>query len=72
MKKKSVLLQRDIEDQKEEMKHLLLKERELHDQIKILEKEVSGLSVGTVVSIVFSVAICVCVHNACRAHSMFV
>ena len=44
MKKKSVLLQRDIEDQKEEMKHLLLKERELHDQIKILEKEVSGLS----------------------------
>ena len=45
MKKKSVLLQRDIEDQKEEMKHLLLKERELHDQIKILEKEVGGLSV---------------------------
>ena len=45
MKKKSVLLQRDIEDQKEEMKHLLLKERELHDQIKILEKEVSCLSV---------------------------
>ena len=43
MKKKSVLLQRDIEDQKEEMKHLLLKERELHDQIKILEKEVSCL-----------------------------
>jgi len=42
MKKKSVLMHRDIEDQKEEMKHLLLKEKELHDQIKLLEKEVSA------------------------------
>jgi septal ring factor EnvC (AmiA/AmiB activator) len=42
MKKKSVLMQRDIEDQKEEMKHLLVKEKELHDQIKMLEKEVSA------------------------------
>jgi cell division protein FtsB len=40
MKKKSVLMQRDIEDQKEEMKNLLIKEKELHDQIKMLEKEV--------------------------------
>jgi hypothetical protein len=42
MKKKSVLMQRDIEDQKEEMKNLLVKEKELHDQIKLLEKEVSA------------------------------
>lgn len=42
MKKKSVLMQRDLEDQKEEMKNLLLKEKELHDQIKVLEKEVSA------------------------------
>jgi DNA primase large subunit len=42
MKKKSVLMQRDIEDQKEEMKNLLVKEKELHDQIKMLEKEVSA------------------------------
>lgn len=42
MKKKSVLLQRDIEDQKEEMKLLMSKEKELHDQIKMLEKEVSA------------------------------
>ncbi|KAJ1403320.1 hypothetical protein B484DRAFT_405140, partial [Ochromonadaceae sp. CCMP2298] len=42
MKKKSVLMHRDIEDQKDEMKHLLLKEKELHDKIKILEKEVSA------------------------------
>jgi len=42
MKKKSVLMTRDIEDQKEEMKQLLVKEKELHDKIKILEKEVSA------------------------------
>jgi len=42
MKKKSVLMHRDIEDQKEEMKNLLVKEKELHDQIKLLEKEVSA------------------------------
>lgn len=42
MKKKSVLMQRDIEDQKEEMKALQLKEKELHEQIKLLEKEVSA------------------------------
>lgn len=42
MKKKFVLMQRDIEDQKEEMKLLQAKEKELHDQIKLLEKEVSA------------------------------
>jgi len=42
MKKKFVLMQRDIEDQKEEMKLLQAKEKELHDQIKMLEKEVSA------------------------------
>jgi cilia- and flagella-associated protein 57 len=42
MKKKSILLQRDIEDQKEEIKLLQVKEKELHEQIKLLEKEVSA------------------------------
>ena len=42
MKKKYVLMQRDIEDQKEEIKALQTKEKELHEQIKILEKEVSA------------------------------
>jgi WD40 repeat protein len=42
MKKKSVLLQRDIEDQKDEIKLLQAKEKELHEQIKLLEKEVSA------------------------------
>eukprot|EP01040_Poterioochromonas_malhamensis_P000852 gene852-905_t len=41
MKKKAILLTRDIEDQKEEMKNLYNKEKELHDSIKILEKEIS-------------------------------
>lgn len=57
MKKKSVLMQRDIEDQKEEMKNLLVKEKELHDQIKMLEKEVrcsarcrSVVVLGTMIS----------------------
>jgi cell division protein FtsB len=45
MKKKSVLMQRDIEDQKEEMKNLLIKEKELHDQIKMLEKEVRTVAI---------------------------
>lgn len=42
MKKKSILIQRDIEDQKEEIKNLQMKEKELHEQIKVLEKEVSA------------------------------
>ena len=41
MKKKYVLMQRDIEDQKEEMTTLKAKEKELLEQIKMLEKEVS-------------------------------
>jgi hypothetical protein len=41
MKKKAILLTRDIEDQKEEMKNLYHKEKELHDSIKVLEKEIS-------------------------------
>jgi WD40 repeat protein len=41
MKKKAILLTRDIEDQKEEMKNLYNKEKELHDSIKVLEKEIS-------------------------------
>ncbi len=35
MKKKYILMQRDIEDQKEEMKLLQTKEKELHEQIKV-------------------------------------
>lgn len=41
MKKKYGLLTRDVEDQKEEVKILQMKEKELLDQIKICEKEVS-------------------------------
>lgn len=41
MKKKSILLQREIEDHKEEIKLLMNKEKELHETIRILEKEIS-------------------------------
>ena len=42
MKKKGVAMQRDLEDQKEEMRALQEKEQDLHSQIKMLEKEVSA------------------------------
>jgi WD40 repeat protein len=42
MKKKFSVIQKDMEDQKEEIKMLLEKERSLHEQIKVLEKEVSA------------------------------
>ena len=42
MKKKGVVMQRDLEDQKEEMRSLQEKEQDLHSQIKMLEKEVSA------------------------------
>jgi WD40 repeat protein len=42
MKKKFAVIQKEMEDRKEEMKLLLERERELHEQIKILEKEVSA------------------------------
>jgi cilia- and flagella-associated protein 57 len=42
MRKKFAVLQKEIEDQKEEIKALFDKERELHEQVKVLEKEVSA------------------------------
>ena len=42
MKKKAVVMQRDLEDQKEEIRTLQVKEAELHGQIKNLEKEISA------------------------------
>jgi WD40 repeat protein len=42
MRKKFTVLQKEIEDQKEEIKVLFEKEKELHDQVKVLEKEVSA------------------------------
>lgn len=42
MRKKFAVLQKEIEDQKDEIKTLLEKEKELHDQVKVLEKEVSA------------------------------
>jgi WD40 repeat protein len=42
MKKKFAVIQKDMEDQKETMKLLLDQERELQEQIKVLEKEVSA------------------------------
>eukprot|EP01041_Mallomonas_annulata_P003461 gene3461-6887_t len=42
MRKKFIVLQKDIEDQKEEVRALQDREKELHDQIKVLEKEVSA------------------------------
>ena len=42
MKKKAVVMQRDLEDLKEEIRTLQVKEAELHGQIKNLEKEVSA------------------------------
>ena len=42
MRKKFAVLQKEIEDQKEEIKVLFEKEKELHDQVKVLEKEVSA------------------------------
>jgi WD40 repeat protein len=42
MKKKFSALQKDIEDQREEIKALLEKEKELYEQIKSLEKEIQA------------------------------
>lgn len=42
MKKKFAVIQKDMDDQKETMKLLLDQERELQEQIKVLEKEVSA------------------------------
>jgi chromosome segregation ATPase len=42
MKKKYAVLQKELEDQKEEVIVLQTRERELHDQIKVLEREVSA------------------------------
>jgi len=42
MKKKFHLMTSQQEDQKEDMKNLLTREKELHEQIKLLEKEVSA------------------------------
>ncbi|KAK7232230.1 hypothetical protein SO694_0003027 [Aureococcus anophagefferens] len=42
MKKKFTVLTKDIEDQKEEIKSLLGKEKELQEQIKKLEREISA------------------------------
>lgn len=42
MKKKFAVIQKDMDDQKEAMKLLLDQERELQEQIKVLEKEVSA------------------------------
>ena len=43
MKKKFLVLQRELEDMKEETRALLDHEKELHENIKMLEKEVSVL-----------------------------
>eukprot|EP00605_Chrysophyceae_sp_TOSAG23-4_P000210 GSChrysophyteH1.ASY1.ANO1.246.1 assembled CDS len=42
MRKKYAVLQRELEDMKEETRQLLDKEKELYDSIKMLEKEVSA------------------------------
>lgn len=42
MKKKYAVLQKELEDQKEEVIVSQTRERELHDQIKVLEREVSA------------------------------
>jgi cilia- and flagella-associated protein 57 len=42
MKKKGIVMQRELEDQREEMRALQEKETDLHGQIKMLEKEVSA------------------------------
>ena len=42
MRKKFVVMQRDIEEQKDEIRGLQEKEKDLHEQIKMLEKEVSA------------------------------
>jgi hypothetical protein len=42
MKKKFIVMQRDLDDQKDEMRVLQEKEKDLHEQIKMLEREVSA------------------------------
>ncbi|KAJ8608286.1 hypothetical protein CTAYLR_010208 [Chrysophaeum taylorii] len=42
MKKKFAVLTKDIEDQKEEVKSLLAREKDLHEQIKKLEREITA------------------------------